>query len=160
MAIPTDPLTYVESLFSGVLANAFTSTPYAGNVAILNGQNDTARTVPCVIVYAGSANVPAELPDWVRNYEVEVAVLVLTQAHIPPPPSTEPVKGLTDHRAVVQLVMDKLRDTTAVKAAAAADGHLVYDVQPKAGQPDLEDSKFGTEITLTATIALDLPPSP
>jgi hypothetical protein len=56
--------------------------------------------------------------------------------------------------------MDKLRDTAAVKAAAAAAGHLVYDVQPKAGQPDLEDSKFGTEVTLTCTIALDLAPSP
>lgn len=160
MAIPTDPLTYVETLFTGILQTAFNSTPYQGDIAILNGQSDGVRSVPCVIVYAGGANVPAELPDWVRNYEVEVAVLVLTQAHIPPAPSNEPVKGLTDHRAVVQLVMDKLRDTPAVKAAAAADGHLVYDVQPKAGQPDLEDSKFGTEITLTATIALDLPPSP
>jgi hypothetical protein len=158
MSIPTDPLTYVESLLGSIISTAFDDTPYEGQVAILNGQNDTARTVPCAIVYASSANIPSELPDWLRNYEVEIAVLVLTQAHVPPPSSPEPVKGLTDHRAVVQLVMNKLRDTAGVKAAAAAAGHLVYDVQPKSGQPDLEDSKFGTEINLTVTIALDLPP--
>lgn len=157
MSIPTDPICYVESLFAGVLANAFDATPYAGDVAIITGMNDTQRTVPCVIVYASNAGVPNELPDWLRNYEVEVAVLVVSQAHIPPPPSTEPVKGLDDHRALVSLVMNRLRDTAGVKAAAAAAGHKVYDVQPKAGQPDLEESKFGTEISLTVTIALDLP---
>lgn len=157
MTTPTDPLTYVESLFAGILANAFDSTPYAGAVSIVTGMNDAERTVPCAIVYASNAGIPTELPDWLRNYEVEVAVLVLSQAHIPPPPSSEPVKGLADHRAIVQLVLNKLRDTAGIKAAAAADGHKVYDVQPKAGQPDLEDSKFGTEITLTCTLVLDLP---
>lgn len=157
MTTPTDPIAYCESLFAGLLSTAFDDTPFEGQVAVITGMNDTQRTIPCVIVYASNAAVPPELPDWLRNYEVDLGILILSQAHIPPPPSTEPIKGLADHRTLVQTVLNRLRNTPAVKSAAAAQGHMVYEVVPKAGQPELEESKFGTEITMTVTLVLDLP---
>lgn len=153
--IPTNPLNYVESLVSGILSSAFDSTPYAGQIALLTGQNDQQRTCPGVVVYASTARTPTELPDWLRNYEVSLAVLVLSPADDAP---GETICGLPVHRELVELVMNRLRDTPAIQAQATADGHKVYEVEPEAQQPDMEDRKFGTEINVTIRLVLDLPP--
>lgn len=154
--IPTNPLNYCESLFQSVLAGAFDDTPYEGKITLMTGQDDQGRVSPGVIIYAGNADTPAELPDWLRNYIVTLAVLVISPAD---QVEGETVSGLSAHREIVQLVMNKLRNTPAVQSQAALDGHKVYDVEPKAQQPDMEDRKFGTEIQVTVNLVLDLEPA-
>lgn len=154
--IPTNPLNYTESLFLGILSTAFVDTPYAGKISFMTGQNDQERTSPGVVIYAATADTPSELPDWLRNYIVSLTVLVISPADVV---EAETVSGLPAHREIVQLVLDKLRDTPGIQAQAALDGHKVYDVEPKATQPDMEDRKFGTEIQVTVNIVLDLEPA-
>lgn len=154
--IPTNPLNYAETLFVGVLQNAFVDTPYAGKVSFMTGQSDSERVSPGVIVYAATAQTPDELPDWLRNYEVSLTCLVISPADAI---ESETVSGLAAHREIVQLVMDKLRDTEAIQTQAALDGHKVYDVEPQQSQPDMEDRKFGTEIKVVVNMVLDLEPA-
>lgn len=154
--IPTNPLNYCESLFQGILNTAFDDTPYAGLITLMTGQNDQGRVSPGVIIYASTADTPAELPNWLRNYQVGLTVLVISPADAV---EGETVSGLTAHREIVQLVMDRLRDTEAIQQQAVTDGNKVYDVEPKAQQPDMEDRKFGTEIQVTVNLVLDLEPA-
>ncbi len=153
--IPTNPLNYTESLLLGIVQNAFVDTPYAEKVSFMTGQSDAERVSPGVIIYAASATTPDELPDWLRNYQVAVTCLVISPADL----VAGEVSGLPAHREIVQLVMNKLRNTASIQAQAALDGHKVYDVEPQQSQPDLEDRKFGTEIKALVSLVLDLQPA-
>jgi hypothetical protein len=157
---PTNPLTYVDGLLAAQVTAYLAETDWAGKVAVHTGENDGERTVPCVVTYAAMASTPADVPDFLRNYEVQCTVMVESKAD-PQPDAPEEVAGLAMHRDIVQDVMDCLRDVEAFKTAAAADGHKVYEVQPQANQPELlEDSRsFQTSISFLIVMVFDLQPA-
>lgn len=159
MSKPTNPLTYIDGLLqSKVAAHLATIEEWEG-VAVLTGESDGERIVPCVICYASSAPTPAGLPIFLRNYDVQAVVSIESKADAQPDDPTQ-VAGLTKHRDLVQDVMDALRNVTALKTQAAADGHQIYEVYPTAQQPSLQDDNrcFRTDIDLTIGLVTDLAP--
>ena len=157
---PTNPLTYTEAMLASIISTHLDPITEWEGVAVHTGQDDGKRTVPCVIAYAAAANTPAELPDFLRNYEVQCTLIVESKAD-PQPGDPDMVAGIAKHRDLVQDVMDALRNVSAIKAAAAAAGHKVYDVEPQANQPQLNDENrtFQTEISMVLTMVFDLPPT-
>lgn len=156
---PTNPLTYAEALLKAQLEIHLSGTEFA-SVQILTGESDLEKAVPCVVAYAASANCPSELQDFLRNYEVQCTLQVESKADYQAELPNE-VTGISKHRELVQDVMDCLRDVQAIKQAAEADGHLVYDVQPEAQQPELNDENrtFQTNISFLIVMVFDLPPA-
>lgn len=154
----TEPRTWTENLIGTVLQGVFDDTPYAGT-PILLGMSQGIRTFPSVVAYCSSANVPPEFPDWFRNYNLQVTVLVGSQAddNTASPESPQPVSGLEAHRELVSLVIARLSDLSAFQTAAEAQGCAVYDVTVGGIQEDREDRRFGSGTTLEIKAALDLP---
>lgn len=152
---PTNPLTYVDALLKTRVETYLATTSFSA-VPVHTGESDGKRTVPCVVTYAATATTPAEVPDFLRNYDVQCVVTVETKADIQP--DGLQVSGLSKHRELVQDVMDAVRNVTALKEAAAAAGHQIYEVQPVVQQPELveETRAFQTNITLTISMVFDL----
>lgn len=159
MSKPTNPLTYVDSLLQGIVSTHLATITEWEDVSVLTGESDGTRTVPCAICYAASAQTPNDLPIFLRNYEVQAVISIESKAD-PQPGESDMVAGLTKHRDLVQDVMDALRNVTAIKAAAAAAGHKIYEVFPTAQQPNLQDENrsFRTDIDIQVNLVLDLAP--
>lgn len=155
---PTNPLTYVESLLKARIETQLASSSFA-SVPVHTGESDGKRTVPCVVAFAATATTPADIPDFLRNYEVQTVLTVESKADIQPDGSQ--VAGLGKHRDLVREVMDAVRDVSGLKAAAAAAGHKIYDIQPVVQQPELveETRSFQTNVTITIAMVFDLPPA-
>lgn len=154
---PTNPLTYVDGLLAAHVTSYLSGTDFATSVAVHTGESDGQRTVPCVVTYAAAANTPGDLPDFLRNYEVQCTVMVESKADAQPD-DPDAVAGLAKHRELVQDVMDALRDVEAFKVQAALDGHKVYEVQPQANQPEMveESRSFQTVISFLIVMVFDL----
>lgn len=157
MSKPTNPLTYVESLLQGAVAAHLATIPEWEPVAVYTGESDGDRAVPCAICYASSAQTPSGLPIFLRNYDVQCVISIESKADAQPGDESL-VAGLAKHRDLVQDVMDVLRDVTALKTAATAAGHKIYEVIPNAQQPNLQDENrsFRTDIDITISLVLDL----
>lgn len=158
MSKPTNPLTYIESLLQGKVAAHLATIPDWESVGVFTGESSGDRTVPCAICYASSAQTPAGLPLFLRNYDVQCVISIESKADAQPGDETL-VAGLTKHRDLVQDVMDVLRDATALKQQATTDGHKIYDVFPTAQQPNLQDENraFRTDIDIVISLVTDLP---
>lgn len=154
----TEPRTWAENLIGTVLQGVFDDTVYEGT-PILLGISQGARTFPSVIAYCSSANVPPEFPDWFRNYNLQVTVLIGSQAddNTASPESPQPVSGLEAHRQLVALVIARLSDVAAFQSAATAQDCAVYDVLVSGLQEDREDRRFGSGFVIEIKAALDLP---
>jgi hypothetical protein len=158
MSKPTNPTTYIDSLLSNAVSAHLATLPEWESVGVFTGESDAQRTVPCVICYAGSAQVPAGLPLFCRNYDVQAVVTIESKADAQAGDATL-VAGLAKHRDLVQDVMNCLRNTTAITAQVAADGHKLYEIYPTSQQPNLQDENrcFRTDIDISLCIVLDLP---
>ena len=156
---PTNPLTYVDGLLAAQVSSYLAETDFDGKVAIHTGENDGKRTVPCVVTFAAVANTPGDLPEFLRNYEVQCNLMVESKADQQDDPNE--VSGLSAHRELVQDVMDALRDVASLKAQAVADGHRIYEVQPQANQPEMQEESrsFQTVISCLIVMVFDLQPA-
>lgn len=158
MSKPTNPLTYIDGLLQGKVAAHLATIPEWESVGVFTGESDGERSVPCVICYASSAQTPAGLALFLRNYDVQCVVSVESKADAQADDPTL-VAGLTKHRDLVQDVMNALRDVNALKSQATTDGHKIYDVLPTAQQPSLQDENraFRTDIDIVIGLVTDLP---
>lgn len=158
MSKPTNPLTYIESLLQSKVAAHLATIPEWESVGVFTGESDGDRSVPCAICYASSAQTPAGLPIFLRNYDVQCVISIESKADAQPGDESL-VAGLTKHRDLVQDVMNVLRDVTALKTQAIADGHKIYEVYPNAQQPNLQDENraFRTDIDIVIGVVTDLP---
>lgn len=156
MATPTSPINYTEAMLAELLSTAFDETAYAGLIPIRNGMTDEKRTNPQVICYAQTANTPGELKHWMRNFEVDAVVEIFSKADVQ---ADDPTTGLAAHRQIVEIVMDRLRDTEAAAEIVQGDGHKLYEIEPTVSTPELEGElrTFGTMINLKVCLVLDLP---
>jgi len=159
MATPTSPINYTEAMLVSLLSTAFDETIYEGLIPVRNGMTDEKRTNPQVICYAQNANTPGELKHWMRNFEVDAVVEIFSKADVQ---VDDPTTGLAAHRAIVEVLMDRLRDTEAAATIVQADGHKLYEIEPTASSPELEGElrTFGTMINLKVCLVLDLPTPP
>lgn len=158
MSKPTNPTTYIDGLLSNAVAAHLATLSEWSSVGVHTGESDGERSVPCVICYAASAQVPSGLPLFCRNYDVQAVVTVESKADAQAGDSTL-VAGLAKHRDLVQDVMNCLRNTTALKTQVATDGHKLYEIYPTSQQPNLQDDNrcFRTDIDINLCIVLDLP---
>lgn len=154
----TEPRTWAENLVGSVLAGVFDETAYEGT-PILLGMSQGQRVFPSVIAYCSAANVPPEFPDWFRNYNLQVTVLIGSQAddNTASPEAPQPASGLLAHREMVSLVIARLADLQLFQDAAAEDGAAVYDVTVQGVLEDREDRRFGSAASIEIKAALDLP---
>lgn len=154
----TEPRTWAENLCGEVLAGVFDGTDYEG-VPVLLGQSEDKKTCPSVVAYCSQATVPADLPGWFRNYQLEMIIAVGSQAHnnTESPEGQQLASGLAAHKEMVALVMSKLSDENAFKTAELAAGHGIYFVEIGAVNEEREGLNFGSGIPVTIYAALDLP---
>jgi hypothetical protein len=113
-------------------------------VAVFEGKSAEERTLPCVIVYAESAEAPDEFPSASGIFEVELKIFVLTQA------DDEAVEDQNERvRAVLEALMNGERVPTWFNVPEAGEDERpvkdlhVYDVQEEAFTEGRDERHFG-----------------
>jgi hypothetical protein len=113
-------------------------------VSIFEGKSAEERTLPCVIVYAESAEAPEEFPSGTGIFEVDLKVFVLTQA------DDEAVEDQNQRvRAVTEALMDGERVPAWFNVPEAGEDERpvkdlhVYDVQEEAFTEGRDERHFG-----------------